>query len=641
MKKFVQFAFITATLIIGISILSNSNGPSTDASGSPFSVTNACAGCHSSGGTYSPNSGITITGLPSNYYPGTTYNITYSLNNPTNKNGFQLVALRASNNSQAGSWTTGTGTKTINQGGRSYIEHNSGSSTGSWTFTWTAPGTNVGTVDFYGAGNATNNNSSTSGDNVYTTSMSISGLPLISVSENITPETCASSCNGSIDVNISGGTGGNYTSTWSNSASFTSSSYTMNNLCAGTYTVTITDGDGNSEVNSYTIGTQTNLQATTNTTGSPCAAGSGSASISVSGGASPYSYSWDNGDTTAMINNLFPGSYAVTVTDDNGCSFDTVLNVNSTGSGLQANFTENNPSCGNADGSLIITPSNGTAPFSYLWSNNMSGDSIGGLTAGSYSVTITDDNGCTQVFSTSLSDIGAPTLTSDAEIDITCNGGSDGEIDLSISGGTAPFNVSWIGPNGFTGSDSTLSGLIAGDYFVTITDANGCNSSDSFSLSEPNAPLQLQLDSLLDATNGNCNGYIEVSATGDNSSSGMSYQWNNPATVTSPINDNLCPGTYTVTGTDAAGCMDTASYEIQDLSTGITERQKDQFKIYPNPANDYVYIENNSGLGVVKLTNVAGQVVKEIELTDYRTKVSLQDLEQGIYFIGNDALIIN
>lgn len=159
---FVGIYFVS--ILSAVTIMSNSSGPTQDYTGAPGSAGN-CSNCHSG---LANNSGVTLDGLPGNgYEAGETYTLTLSIDNPTSTNGFQLIGLDGSN-AQAGSFSSGTGSKLQPIGGKSYIEHSSPSSSGQWEFDWTAPGQDVGTITFYASTNAADGNgTANNADEVY------------------------------------------------------------------------------------------------------------------------------------------------------------------------------------------------------------------------------------------------------------------------------------------------------------------------------------------------------------------------------------------------------------------------------------------------------------------------------------------
>jgi hypothetical protein len=161
------------------------------------------------------------------------------------------------------------------------------------------------------------------------------------------------------------------------------------------------------------------------------------------------------------------------------------------------------------DGSITVNPSGGTAPYSYLWSNSATSATVNGLCAGVYTVTITDANGCSQVFNIPVSNVGGPT-TSSTVVNASCNGVCDGSATVSVSGGTAPYSFLWI-PGGFT--TPSASGLCAGTYNVQVTDANGCVTIETITITD-NSSIVVSVNPINATCNGNCDGAATASASG-------------------------------------------------------------------------------------------------------------------------------
>lgn len=642
MKKQLLFGLFGAlSLAIGCWTLfvANTSGPASDASGSPISSfgTQACRGCHSTGGSFNPNSGINLTGLPATYYPGTTYTLTLSLNNATSKNGFQGIGLTSSN-AQAGSFTAGTGSKIQTIGGRGFIEHNSGSATGVWTFDWTAPSTNVGGVTFYFAGNASNNNFSTSGDNIYTFSMAITGINPMNLGINTTDATCFGVCDGSATTNVTGGAGAPYTFAWSNGSTSIGS---VTGLCAGTYTLTVTDQAGNEEVQNFTVSEPTFITPNAVTTDPTCAQGGGSISITASGGTGPFTYQWAGsgvmGNTNPSISGLAAGTYTVTITDINGCTTDTTITLIDSGSGLSATFNTIPATCAQADGEATVSVSGGMMPYTYQWSSGGTNAQETGLAAGMYTVTVTDVNSCTDQFMVNVTNAGGPTLSINQNQSVTCFGGSDGSVALSVSSGTAPYTFTW---DPAASTDSVGSNLQAGTYDVTVLDATGCQDVISVTVTEP-TPFTIGITAN-DDQNGTCTGDFNISVSGNNTGAGIIVDWGPPISGQGTNFTGLCSGTYTGTVTDASGCDTVISVTIENVITGINEQElSDALLIFPNPATDQVSLRW-TGEAVdqvhVRVFSAIGQLVWQNDAglrwaSESVTTIPVAGWDAGLYWV--------
>jgi hypothetical protein len=319
-------------------------------------------------------------------------------------------------------------------------------------------------------------------------------------------------------------------------------------LAAGTYTITITDANGCSVTSSSTVAEPAELMASTTVEiDNVCnAATNGIGIVSGTGGTMPYSYSWPTSSIVAHDSNLAAGSYVVTITDANGCS-DTTLVTIAEPSALAISMVANTPvSCnGLADGSYIVGVSGGTAPYTYAWSNGDADSVLSSVTGGSYTLTVTDGAGCTSTYTATVNEPAAIVINGTVS-DISCNGASDGTISLNTSGGTSGYSYAWSN----SASSSILTGLAAGSYTVTVTDANSCTEIDTFTVAEPLAlAANATVDSIIYCFGYNSGG---VSANPTGGTAPFTYAWDNGA-----ITDwqaGLTAGTYTVTVTDMNGC---------------------------------------------------------------------------------------
>lgn len=378
-----------------------------------------------------------------------------------------------------------------------------------------------------------------------------SGTVAASVLSN---NTSCSTNNGSAIVNASGGTTP-YSYLWSNG----DTTSTITGLAAGSYIVTVTDAAGCSVVDGTVISAAGGPSVTATSNNVTCNGGNnGSAMASGSGGSSPYSYSWSNGQNSQSVTGLSSGTYTVIVADNNSCT-DTATVVITQPAAINSSFIVTDASCGMADGSLTAAASGGVSPYSYLWSNGQATATASALTAGSYSITITDANNCALVSSASVSNAGAPTATISAA-DPGCNNGNDGNVAVSVAGGTSPYAYNWS--NGQT--SSTISGLSPGIYTVTVTDAGNCQTVISDTINNP-APVQI-LFAGGDATDTICSGNSStITAFG-----GVSYLWSNGLSGSTITVNPQSDFSYYVTVTDASGCTGKDTFVVVVISASIT-----------------------------------------------------------------------
>ncbi|MFM9053223.1 MAG: hypothetical protein ACKOKF_13080, partial [Bacteroidota bacterium] len=346
---------------------------------------------------------------------------------------------------------------------------------------------------------------------------------------------------------------------------------------AGTYQVTTTDANGCTSTASLNV-TQNPLPVPSATmVPVSCNGGSnGSIDLSVSSGTSPFSYSWSNGATTEDISGLGQGSYSVTVTDANGCTATASVAVTQP-TAVALSTTQTNVLCnGAATGSVDLTVTGGTAPYSYSWSNGATTQDIGSLSAGTYNVTVNDANGTTNgcTASTSVTITQSTALSvSTTQVNPVCNGAATGSIDLTVGGGTAPYSYTWS--NGATTQD--ISSLTAGTYNVTVNDANGssngCSASTSVIITQPSA-VSVSTTQTNPVCNGVATGSIDLTVSGGTAP--YTYTWSNGSS-TEDIS-SLAAGTYNVTVNDANGnsngCTASTSVTItQPSSVTLTSTQ--------------------------------------------------------------------
>ncbi|WCL82105.1 T9SS type A sorting domain-containing protein [Saprospira sp. CCB-QB6] len=369
-----------------------------------------------------------------------------------------------------------------------------------------------------------------------------------SASTSATDATCTAA-NGSATVTATGGATP-YTYLWSNNQT----TATATALVAGTYNVTVTDNNGCAVTGSATVSSTTGtVSGTTSSINSSCGAANGSATVTATGGATPYSYNWSNGETTATASNLSAGTYTVTITDANGCqgtATATVSNPNAptATAAVTSNYNGSELSCnGASDAEATVTPAGGTAPYTYIWSNGQTTAAATGLAAGNQTVTVTDNNGCAV---STIVTVTAPALV-DATVDMTgtmdasCFSNNDGMATITASGGTPGYTYAWSN----NANTAAINNIGAGTYTVTVTDANGCTDDATVTISQPTAIVNSM--AVTDLTcSGSADGAITANTSGG--SAPYTYNWSNGATTANLT--ALAAGTYTVTISDLNGC---------------------------------------------------------------------------------------
>ncbi|NNC96057.1 MAG: T9SS type A sorting domain-containing protein [Chitinophagales bacterium] len=388
---------------------------------------------------------------------------------------------------------------------------------------------------------------------------------------------CFDSCDGSATATAAGGTLP-YSYKWGDGQS----SATADDLCAGSHSVTVTDGNGCTVAGTVLVEEPTQLQVNLSTTDITCfGARDGTADLIIKGGTADYEYKYNrNGGSfsplfayTGPVNatKLKWGIYSVMAVDDNGCvamATDTIteptrLKAKIEGMGVT-------PCVGPMDGKATVTPSGGTKPYEYLWlkittedvsklggTTNLvttidtvgTTDTIFGLSGGHYKVIVTDANGCMIMKEIDLIDY--PIVLKMDYDNVTCPNGQDGSAKVTVNGGKKPFKFIWSNNGSITRKNDNLA---AGPYCVTVIDANGCSETACVTITEP-AKFSVQLSSDTVSCYGVKDGKIRV----DNVTGGKApytFSWDGPKQSGTPgaIVKNVAAGKYKVTVTDQNGC---------------------------------------------------------------------------------------
>lgn len=310
----------------------------------------------------------------------------------------------------------------------------------------------------------------------------------------------------------------------------------------------------------------------------------------IAGEYPPYTYRWSNGETSQKDTDLCAGNYRLHVTDSHG---DTAGIGFTVGPVLSDTINYVNAACSNNTGTASVTVGGGISPYTYNWSNGATTSSVSGLSAGTYTITINDAEGCS--ITNTVTIIHALTLTLSIT-NITCFGYNNGTATVTvISGGVSPYTFSWM-PSGETNSSAT--GLSAGNYLATVTDANGCKGKDSIIISQP---MPLQLDTIHhDTANGaygatcgksNGTGWVPYVTGG---TMPFTYSWK-PAGGTNNIATGLSAGSYTVNITDINGCSISGTVIVPAIGPVLTIATGD----------DSCYSQSN---GFATVTSVTGGI---------------------------------
>jgi len=415
---------------------------------------------------------------------------------------------------------------------------------------------------------------------------------------------------------------------------------TASGLSAGTYTITVHDPCGNS-VSATAIITQPSAVAVS---ASPLAniscngGNNGTASSTVNGGTGPYTYSWTpSGGNSAVGSGLSAGVYTLNVTDNHGCTGSARVTITQPNTlAVSAKTTANIDCNGNSDGAASAIVSSGTSPYTYAWSPaGGSTANISNMPAGTYSINVTDNNGCTGSAVITITQPAAALATSLSVLNnVLCNGQSTGSIDASTSGGTSPYTYAWTGG----GTKDTAIALSAGTYTLNLLDAHGCKVSASGVISQPSAVSIIKNTTPDD---GSCTGSAWVVVNG-----GVApyvYLWSNG--IKGAYNYGICHNTYCCSVTDAHGCADSVCIIVEsDAGINNIASGAGKISVYPNPNNGQFTIVSSasSGISMVEIYNVLGEKVYTTSLNSNKggtSSININNQPNGIYLyrvISND-----
>lgn len=439
-----------------------------------------------------------------------------------------------------------------------------------YTFNWAhIPGTNdpqnlnnlptgtytVTVTDFF---DCTATASTTVGSN--NIALNISGVP--------TDNTSCAAPNGGLDISVT--PAGNYNYLWSNAAT----TQDLTGIAPGIYGVTVSLGTSCSAQAALLVANHTvNPQLSPAVTAAICSQNNGNIQVTTTSGTVPYNFLWSNAATTEDLNNIFPGNYSLTVTDANGCTADTILNVanNASTFSLSGNASPYN-NCATINGAvdLTVTPA---GPYLYLWSNGETTQDLNNLPAGTYTVQVTEQGTCIASATYFVQDERTwPTLNQNVVPEL-CNL-LDASVNISIlNGGVAPFNYSWSSGQ----STEDLNAIGGGTYTITVTGANNCSASLTANVPENDLPFSLTATAVPNSSCVILNGSVDLEITPAVPSGGPGYTYTWSGGFTTQDLNPVPAGTYAVTVSAGGTCTNTASYVVDDaagapsISNGISQ----------------------------------------------------------------------
>jgi|GEM_PF-875828 len=400
-----------------------------------------------------------------------------------------------------------------------------------------------------------------------------------------------------------------YTFNWSNTAV----TEDIVNVIGGNYFVTITDGNNCFIVLAPRIDQP--APAFTDITRIDDVTCNGEADgyvdMDIAGGVPPFQYNWSNNTTNQDLLNVSGGTYYVTITDDSGCvKFDTASVIEP--AVITSSIVATQVSCAtSADGDVDLTVSGGTPPYDFFWSNFIFTEDLTNVPAATYTVRISDDNGCSTTNSVTIST--APGLTATLNItDLTCFGSDDGSVEIIVNGGTPPYVYDWSNNE----TTSVISNLAPGIYDVAVVDAIACSGNFSALVDEPQE-LKVNVSSTNVLCNGDNTGIAIPFVTGGTGS--YTFLWSTNPPDSSAAQTSLSGGAYVLEVRDENDCIATA---IVDVS------QPPALAIDVLGTNDVLCIDGDDGEVTVRATG---------GVAPYQYSVFANRFQNDSVFIGLEA----
>jgi len=399
----------------------------------------------------------------------------------------------------------------------------------------------------------------------------ISAPPPINAHATVTNVACGGQCTGAVDLAPTGGTAP-FAYTWSPQPPAGQGTAHIGQLCAGDWTVTITDAHGCTATSTYQVTEPAPLVSLAEVTKSHCGLCDGIALLHTSGGNAPYLFQWgppvNIATTDSLVSGLCAGLHPVTITDAGGCALQIVVPV-ADEDGEHITTVDGITSCpAMCDGTAAVSYNCDNPPCTVHWTN-MAGtvlatgtDQLTGLCAGSYLAVLTNGNGCLSTDTVRVTEP-APLIGNLSSTPVSCPGLCDGTATIGISGGTGPFTFTWSpAPGGGQGTPHAT-GLCAGSYQVLVHDQGGCDASFSVLIT---APAPLVVDAVTDdvSCHGLCDGSIVLNVQGGSGT--PQYQWS-PAPPTGQGTSTiggLCAGAWSVAISDANGCSTIRNFTLTD-----------------------------------------------------------------------------
>ena len=437
----------------------------------------------------------------------------------------------------------------------------------------------------------------------------------IQIDFDITSTSCFGDSDGKILPSVSGGTAP-YSYIWSNG----STSKDQIDIASGTYNLTVIDSNGCSLTKAAVVSDSQDLIIQVSKRDVTCKGDlSGLIELDVTGGSGAYTYTWDNGAASGILNDLAAGVYSVVVSDAGGCSATASVVISEPGQELSATLSGTSEiSCfGDQSGYLEANVIGGVGPYTYLWSNGERTSAIAAIAAGDYTVSIKDANDCLVQINWTITQPDAPiSIQATGKLSLDCKDDSDGSINVAITGGSGNYDILWS-----TGeATNNITGLVVGDYTIRVRDDKGCVEERVFTIAQPD---ELALGNAI-INESQCyddrNGSIELNVRGGTAP--YTYQWDAGETTKNRI--GISSGTYSVLVTDKNGCQVQGTYTL--ASPELFEMQPEVSPISCIGANDASIALNIEG-GIEPLviqwsTGAASETISNLKPDSYNVLIT-------------------
>ncbi len=431
----------------------------------------------------------------------------------------------------------------------------------------------------------------------------------------------APSCSGMLDGNIETTVNGGatpYQFAWNNSAATTPD---IQNLDCGQYILTLTDAAGCVRFDTTSLACPATIQVDDiQAQEVNCFGGAdGSVSVQAQGGNGALHYLWSDGNAqvNATATNLSTGMYTVTITDDNGCNTTASATVTQPPL-LQAGTAKTDVTCFNgSDGTATVTPTGGVSPYGFAWNVPQTGQTATSLLAGAYTVTVTDDNGCTVTSSATLQQPATAVSAVVAQTETACYNQSNGAALATANGGNgAPYSFLWSNNENTAAATS----LPVGNYTVTASDSKGCSVTENVTILQYDS-IAVNVVSIIPSCFGYSDGRAAVNqvlgGAGGNNLANYIYQWSKPNAPNTVSIDGLQGNkTYTVTVTDQEGCSGVRAFDVTQPPAIVVQTAHDNVSCFGftdgsarvvnvqgvNPITQYNWSNNATGNQIDQVT---------------------------------------